>query len=133
LMGKAGHDVVVPTGSFLERQIQAGAIQKLDKSKLPNLVHMWDAITQRTDTYDPGGDYSINYMWGTVGLGYNIQKVSEILGTDKIDSWDILFKPENAAKFADCGIHVLDSPSDMIPIVLNYLGLDPNSHEAEDF
>ncbi|MEO3386443.1 polyamine ABC transporter substrate-binding protein [Mesorhizobium sp. CAU 1741] len=133
LAGGSGYDIVVPTGSFLARQIQAGVFQKLDKEKLPNLANMWDVVTERTDKYDPGGEYSINYMWGTVGIGYNIQKVSEILGTETIDSWDVLFKPENAEKFADCGIYMLDSPTDMIPIVLNYLGLDPNSHEAEDF
>jgi putrescine transport system substrate-binding protein len=133
LAGGSGYDVVVPTGSFLARQIQAGVFQKLQKDKLPNLANMWDVVTERTDKYDPGGEYSINYMWGTVGIGYNVQKVSEILGVEKIDSWDVLFKPENAAKFADCGIYMLDSPSDMISIALKYLGLDPNSHEAEDF
>lgn len=132
LSGGSGYDVVVPTGNFLSRQIQAGVFQKLQKDKLPNLKHMWDFVSQQTDKYDPGGDYSINYMWGTIGLGYNVQKMTEIMGTDKIDSWDVLFKPENAAKFADCGIYMLDSPSDMVPIVLQYLGIDPNSHEAED-
>lgn len=132
LSGGSGYDVVVPTGNFLSRQIQAGVFQKLQKDKLPNLKHMWDFVSQQTDKYDPGGDYSINYMWGTIGLGYNVQKMTEIMGTDKIDSWDVLFKPENAAKFADCGVYMLDSPSDMVPIVLQYLGIDPNSHEAED-
>ncbi len=132
LAGGSGYDVVVPTGSFLARQIEAGVFQKLQKDKLPNLSNMWDVVTTRTDKYDPGGDYSINYMWGTVGIGYNVQKVAEILGTEKIDSWDVLFKPENAQKFASCGIYMLDSPSDMIPIVLNYLGFDPNSHEPDE-
>jgi putrescine transport system substrate-binding protein len=133
LAGGSGYDVVVPTGSFLSRQIQAGVFQKLDKEQLPNISNMWDVVTEQTDKYDPGGEYSINYMWGTVGIGYNVQRVSEILGVESIDSWDVLFDPENAAKFADCGIYMLDSPSDIIPIVLNYLGLDPNSHEADDF
>lgn len=133
LAGGSGYDVVVPTGSFLIRQIEAGVYQKLDKEKMPNLANMWDVISAQTAKYDPGNEYSINYMWGTVGLGYNVQKVSEILGVEEIDSWDVLFKPENAAKFADCGIYMLDSASDMIPIVLNYLGIDPNSHEADDF
>lgn len=132
LAGGSGYDVVVPTGSFLSRQIQAGVFQKLQKDKLPNLSNMWDVVTTRTDKYDPGGEYSINYMWGTVGIGYNVQKVAEILGTEKIDSWDVLFKPENAEKFASCGIYMLDSPSDIIPIVLNYLGFDPNSHEPDE-
>ncbi len=132
LAGGSGYDVVVPTGSFLSRQIQAGVFQKLQKDKLPNLSNMWDVVTTRTDKYDPSGEYSINYMWGTVGIGYNVQKVAEILGTEKIDSWDVLFKPENAEKFASCGIYMLDSPSDIIPIVLNYLGFDPNSHEPDE-
>lgn len=132
LAGGSGYDVVVPTGSFLARQIQAGVFRKLDKSKLPNLANMWDEISQRTEKYDPGNDYSINYMWGTVGIGYNVQKAAEILGTETIDSWDVLFKPENAEKFAACGIYMLDSPSDVIPIVLNYLGLDPNSKDPDE-
>ena len=90
----------MPTANFLARQIQAGVFQKLDKSKLPNLANMWDVVSQRTAKYDPGNEYSINYMWGTVGLGYNTKKVQEALGTDKIDSWDVFFKPEKLAKLA---------------------------------
>ncbi|MGB3388300.1 MAG: polyamine ABC transporter substrate-binding protein [Pseudaminobacter sp.] len=132
LAGGSGYDIVVPTASFLQRQIQAGVYQKLDKSKLPNLENMWDVVTERTQTFDPGNEYSINYMWGTIGIGYNIAKVKEALGTDEIDSWSAVFDPENAAKLKDCGINFLDSPTDMIPVMLAYLGLDPDSHEAED-
>ena len=77
LAGGTGYDVVVPTGTFLARQIQAGVFQKLDKSKLPNLSNMWDVVEKRTANYDPGNDYSINYMWGTTGLGYNEEKILE--------------------------------------------------------
>src|SRR5690606_35466132 len=77
LSGGSGYDVVVPTGSFLARQIQAGVFQKLQKDKLPNLKNMWNVVTERTDKYYPGGDYSINSMWGTVGIGYNVQMVQE--------------------------------------------------------
>ena len=73
LAGSTGYDVVVPSGTFLSRQIQAGVFMKLDKSKLPNLANMWDAIAERTAKYDPGNDYSINYMWGTTGIGYNVE------------------------------------------------------------
>lgn len=132
LAGGSGYDVVVPTGSFMVRQIEAGVFQKLDKDKLPNLANMWDVISAQTAKYDPGNEYSINYMWGTVGLGYNVNRVAEILGDEGIDSWDALFDPEIAAKLAPCGIYVLDSPTDMIPIALNYLGLDPNSKDADD-
>ncbi len=133
LAGGSGYDVVVPTGNFLARQIEAGVFQKLDKSKLPNLANMWDVVSERTVKYDPGNEYSINYMWGTVGIGYNVKKVSEALGIEKIDSWDVFYKPENLQKLADCGVYVLDSPADMIPTTLMYLGIDPESRSPEDF
>ncbi len=133
LAGGSGYDVVVPTASFLARQIQAGVFQKLDKSKLPNLSNMWDVVSKRTEVYDPGNEYSINYMWGTVGLGYNVEKVKAALGVEEIDSWDVVFKPENIAKLKDCGVYFLDSPTDIVPVTLHYLGLDPNSDKAEDF
>ncbi|KQY48839.1 MULTISPECIES: polyamine ABC transporter substrate-binding protein [Rhizobium/Agrobacterium group] len=132
LAGGTGYDVVVPTATFLQRQIAAGVFQKLDKSKLPNLSNMWDEITTRVATYDPGNEYAIDYMWGTTGLGYNVEKVKQILGTDEKPTWDVLFKPELAAKFKDCGIQVLDSPTDVVPSVLLYLGLNPDSHAPED-
>src|SRR6056297_2323045 len=91
LAGGSGYDVVVPTGTFLQRQISAGAFQKLDKSKLPNLDNMWDVIQDRTAKYDPGNEYSINYMWGTTGIGVNVGKVKELLGEDApIDSWELV-------------------------------------------
>lgn len=132
LAGGSGYDVVVPTANFLARQIQAGVFQKLDKSKLPNLSNMWDVVNDRTAKYDPGNEYSINYMWGTVGIGYNVDKVKAALGIDKVDSWDVVFNPENASKLAQCGIYVLDSPTDMLPTVLNYLGLDAGSTSLDD-
>ena len=133
LAGGSGYDVVVPTANFLARQIEAGVFQKLDKSKLPNLANMWDVVSERTAKYDPGNDYSINYMWGTVGLGYNVEKVKAALGIDKIESWDVFYKPENLSKLADCGVYVLDSPSDVFPTTFKYLGMDPESKTAADF
>lgn len=133
LAGKSGYDVVVPTAYFLQRQIAASVFQKLDKSKLPNLANAWPEVTKRLAVYDPGNAFAANYMWGTTGIGYNIKKVQEILGPDaKIESWDIVFKPENLAKFKDCGIHMLDSADDILPAALNYLGLDPNSIKQAD-
>jgi putrescine transport system substrate-binding protein len=133
LAGKSGYDVVVPTGFFLERQIKAGVFQKLDKSKLPNLVNMWPEITQRLAAYDPGNLYAVNYMWGTTGIGYNVAKARQALGADtKIDSWEVVFKPELLAKFKGCGVYLLDSADDILPSALQYVGFDPNSHkEAE--
>jgi putrescine transport system substrate-binding protein len=127
LAGKSGYDVVVPSGFFLERQIKAGVFQKLDKSKLPNLVNLWPEIAQRLAVHDPGNQYAVNYMWGTTGLGYNVKKAREILGTDsQVDSWDMVFKPENLAKFKSCGVYMLDSSDDILPAALQYLGFDPN-------
>ncbi len=133
LAGGTGYDIVVPTGAFLARQIEAGVFQKLDKSKLPNLANMWDVVAERTAKYDPGNEYSINYMWGTVGIGYNVKKVQEALGIEKVDSWDVFFNPEKLAKLADCGVYVLDSPSDILPTTLKYLGMDPETTSADDF
>jgi putrescine transport system substrate-binding protein len=133
LAGKSGYDVVVPTAYFLQRQITAHVFQKLDKSRLPNLANAWPMVTQRLATYDPGNLHAVNYMWGTTGIGYNVKTVEKILGPDaKIDSWDIVFKPENLAKFKDCGVHMLDSADDIFPAALGYLGLDPNSTKQAD-
>jgi putrescine transport system substrate-binding protein len=133
LAGKSGYDVVVPTAYFLERQIKAGVFQKLTKSKLPNLVNGWPLIAERLAAYDPGNQYAVNYMWGTVGIGYNVNKAREILGPDsRIDSWNAVFAPGELAKFKDCGIDMLDSSDDILPAALHYLGRDPNSTDPAD-
>ena len=133
LAGKSGYDVVVPTGYFLQRQITAKVFLKLDKSRLPNLANAWPVVTDQLATYDPGNNYAANFMWGTTGIGYNVKTAQKILGPDaKIDSWDIVFKPENLAKFKDCGIHMLDSADDILPAALGYLGIDPNSTKPAD-
>lgn len=132
LAGGSGYDVVVPSGTFLQRQIQAGAFQKLDASMLPNAKNLWDVIEARTEQYDPENAYSINYMWGTTGIGVNVGKVQEALGEDApIGSLDLIFNPENMAKLAECGVYFLDAPSEMIPAALAYIGEDPNSHDKD--
>jgi putrescine transport system substrate-binding protein len=133
LAGGSGYDIVVPTGTFLQRQIQAGVYQPLDKDKLPNLVNMWPVISERTAKYDPENAYSINYMWGTTGIGYNVGMVRDRLGIDEIDSWDVVFDPENLSKLADCGVMFLDAPDEIFRAALNYLGLEPDSTEAADY
>jgi putrescine transport system substrate-binding protein len=133
LAGKSGYDVVVPTAYFLERQIKGGVFQKLDTSKLKNLVNVWPDIAKRLAVYDPGNEFAVNYMWGTTGIGYNVKAMRERLGPGgRIDSWDIVFKPENLAKFRDCGIHMLDSADDIVPAALHFLGLNPNSNDPKD-
>lgn len=132
LAGGSGYDVVVPTGTFLQRQIAAGAFQPLDKSKLSNIGNLWDVVQARTEAYDPGGDYSINYMWGTTGLGVNVGKVTELLGEDApINSLALVFDPANMEKLAECGVHFLDAPTEMIPAALKYLGENPDAKDEE--
>jgi putrescine transport system substrate-binding protein len=133
LAGKSGYDVVVPTGYFLARQIAAGIFQKLDKSKLPNLLNAWPEIAARLANYDPGNQYAVNYMWGTTGIGYNVKDATEIVGPNAaIDSWDDVFDPQKIARFKNCGIHLLDSSDDIMPAALHYLHLDPNSSDPGD-
>lgn len=133
LAGNSGYDIVVPTGNFLERQVKAGLLLPLDKSKLPNLSNLDPAVMAVAAEHDPDNAHSVPYMTFTIGLGYNVEKVTEALGADvAIDSWDILFKPENAEKLAGCGIALLDSPSEVMGTVLHYIGLDANSESEED-
>ncbi len=132
LTGSTGYDIVVPTAYFLERQIQAGLFMKLDKSKLPNIVNLDPTIMKVVQTADPGNDYAVDYMWGTSGLGYNVDKIAERMPDAPIDSWDMIFKPEIISKFTDCGVTVLDAPTEMVPAALNYLGIDPKSESADD-
>jgi putrescine transport system substrate-binding protein len=133
LAGKSGYDLVVPTAYFLERQVKAGVFQKLDKSKLKNLGNVWPDIAKRLAVYDPGNQYAVNYMWGTTGIGYNVKAMRDRLGpSGTINSWDIVFKPENLAKFKDCGVHMLDSADDIVPAALHFLGLNPNSNDPKD-
>jgi len=130
LAGSTGYDVVVPSGSFLARQIKAGAFQKLDKSKLPNLKNVWAPIAKQVSRYDPGNQYGVNYMWGTTGIGYNVDKVKEILGPDApVNSWSLVFDPKNMKKLAKCGVEFLDAPTELVPAALNYIGEDPDSKD----
>ncbi|MDA9865527.1 polyamine ABC transporter substrate-binding protein [bacterium] len=133
LAGGSGYDIVVPTADFLQRQISAGAFQPLDYAKLPNAGNMWDVVKARTESYDPGGEHAINYMWGTTGIGVNVGKVTEALGEDApIDSLSLVFDPANMEKLADCGVYFLDAPTELIPAALTYLGLDPNSTDPDE-
>ena len=133
LAGKSGYDVVVPTAYFLERQIKAGVFQKLDKTQLPHLGAVWPVIAKHLAAYDPGNQYAVNYMWGTVGIGYNVKMARAILGgTGVIDSWNTIFAPGELAKFKGCGVHMLDSSDDVLPAALHFLGRDPNSTDPGD-
>jgi putrescine transport system substrate-binding protein len=133
LAGKSGYDIVVPSGPFLQRLIATKKVfRPLDKAKLPNLSNMWPEIQQRLAVFDPGNQYAVNYMWGTTGIGINVKKVKERLGDVPLNTWDLVMKPEIAAKLKSCGIYMLDSPEDLFPGILAYLGLNPDSKKVED-
>jgi len=134
LAGDSGYDVVVPTLNFFGRQIQAGVFRPLDKTKIPNWDNLDAEVMARIASQDPGNNYGVPYMMGTTGIGYNVAKLKERFGEDTAiaNSWDLVFKPENIAKMKDCGVTLLDTPADMLPIALHYLGLDPHSSNEAD-
>ena len=129
LAGSTGYDLVVPSNYFLGRQIQAGIFQPLDRSKIPNWDNLDPDLMAKVANYDLGNEHAIIYMWGTTGLAYNVDKVNKRIPDAPTDSWALLFDPANAAKLADCGIMVLDSPTDVLPSALRYIGEDPDSKD----
>jgi putrescine transport system substrate-binding protein len=132
LAGSTGYDVVVPSASFLELQIKAGVFQQLDRAKLTNWGNLDTGILDRVAKHDPGNLHSVNYMWGTTSIGFNVAKVKAIDPAAPVDSWTLLLDPQWSSKFKDCGISVLDAPDEVVGVVLAYLGRDPNSEKAED-
>ncbi|SOD94913.1 polyamine ABC transporter substrate-binding protein [Caenispirillum bisanense] len=132
--GSSGYDVVVPTSPFMARQVQADILMPLDKAKIPNWGKQDPALLEVLTSADPGNAHAAIYLWGTNGLGLNVDKIKAILGPDApLDSYDLLFKPEYASKLAECGIYIFDSAFEVLPVALAYLGLDPNSASAEDY
>ena len=127
LAGSTGYDVVVMAGLSLPQFVKAGVYQKLDRSRLSGWSNLDPAILKIVEGFDPGNEYGVPYMWGSVGITYNLDMVRERLPDANLASLDTLFKPENAAKLADCGISILDSPTDIGFMVLSYLGIDPNT------
>jgi len=132
LTGNSGYDVVVPSAYFLERQVKAGVFRKLDRSQLPNLSNLDPALQARAAQHDPGNDHSVVYMWGTTGIGYDAAKVAAIMPDAPTDSWRLIFDPAILSKFKDCGVSLLDDPTDMVSTALLWLGKDPNSQSEAD-
>ncbi|WP_054343000.1 polyamine ABC transporter substrate-binding protein [Neptunomonas antarctica] len=132
MSGSTGYDLVVPTGSFLERHVKAGIYAEIDRSKLTNYGNIDSVLAEKISRHDADNKHNVPYAWGTIGLGYNEAMVKKRLGDMPLDTLDLIFKPEVAAKLADCGIGLLDSPAEVMSIALNYLGLDPNSEKKSD-
>ena len=134
LTGRAGYDVVVPSGVFLANQIKAGVYQPLKKDQITNLKNLNPVLMKKLEAYDPGNQFAIPYLWGTVGIGYNPDMVKKALGEEApVDSWDLVFKPENMKKLQSCGVAFLDDATEVYAVALNYLGMDPNSKITSDY
>lgn len=133
MAGGTGYDLVHPSAAFLGRQIQAGIYQPLDQSKIPNYKNLDPKIMEVLEAYDPGHKYAVPWFWGTTGIGYNKAEIDKRMPDAPVNSFDIVFKPELAQKFADCGISMLDAPSEILQIALNYLGKDPHTASPEDY
>jgi putrescine transport system substrate-binding protein len=131
--GRSGYDVVVPTASpFFVRQLAANLYLPLDRAKLKNWNNLDPRIMQQLAKYDPGNAHGIPWMWGTVGIGYNVAEIRRRMGNAPVDSLNMIFDPAIVSRFVDCGVMMLDSPTDVMPAALKYLGLDPDSKNPDD-
>ena len=132
LTGRTNFDVVVPSDEYFERELRAGVFRKLNKTALPNSVNLDPDIMRHLAVHDPKNQYAVPYLWATTGIGYNVDKVRERLGSTDFDSWSLALDPKNAAKLQDCGILFVDSATDVLSSVLIYLGKNPNSRDPTD-
>ncbi|GAA0415727.1 spermidine/putrescine ABC transporter substrate-binding protein PotF [Cocleimonas flava] len=132
LTGGAGYDVVFAAGPVVERFVGAKLLQKLDQESLTNKGNLDASLMKVLAGHDPDNAHAIPYMWGTVGIAYNKALIEKRMKDAPLNSLDIIFKPEISAKFADCGIAILDSPGEVLNVALNYLGLDPTSSKKGD-
>lgn len=131
LAGNSGYDVVVHSNQYASRLAPIGIFEKLDFSRLGNLRNLDPETMARLDSYAEVRDYNIPYHWGSTGYAWNVEMVRARLPDHPMDSSDVLFDPDVVSRLADCGVTLLDGPTDMIPMVLAYLGLDPNAVDDE--
>lgn len=132
LSGKTGYDVVMPTASATGRLITAGALRKFDTAKIPNTKDLNPDILHFIATQDPGNAYAVPYVYGTTGIMYNPARIAERMADAPTNSLDMIFKPEIASRFKDCGIAIADSPEGIMSIALRYLGFDPFTTDAAE-
>jgi putrescine transport system substrate-binding protein len=133
--GKSGYDVVVPSSYWAKLQADGGLLRKLDKSKLPNLKNMDPQIQATLAKLDPGNDYMADWLWGYTTVGINVDKVKAALGSLPMpdNAWDLVFKPEYVSKLKSCGVSFLDSPTDVVPAAMHYLGKPAFSRNTSDY
>lgn len=132
LAGNSGYDVVVHSSQFSSRLVPIGIYQRLDYSRLDNFRHLDQDLIGKTDVYELTRGYGVPYHWGTTGYAYNERLVRERLPDHPMDSADVLFDPDVVSKLADCGVSLLDGPTDLFPMVLAYLGREPNAVDEDN-
>ena len=133
LAGSTGYDVVVMAGLLMPQFVQAGVYAPIDRTRLTNWGNLDPNILRIVEGFDPGNSHGVPYTWGSVGFTYNVDMVRERLPDVDLENLDVIFQPENMAKLADCGISLLDSPTDMVPMTLRYLGLDGDTTNVADY
>jgi putrescine transport system substrate-binding protein len=133
--GKTGYDIIVPSSNWAKLQIDGGLLQKLDKSKLPNLRGVDPSVNQQLSKMDPGNDYLVNWLWGFTTVGINVDKVKAALGGAPLPAnvWELVFKPEYISKLKSCGVSFLDSATEVVPAALHYMGKPPFSKSPGDY
>jgi putrescine transport system substrate-binding protein len=133
MAGDSGYDVVSTSTDFFSRQIKAGIYQPLDRNKLPNWKNLDPEVLAVEAEADPGNRYAMPYLRHVNGFAYNVDMIKARMPDAPLDSLDMIFKPQIIARFADCGVSFLDQPEDVLQLALNYLHLDPNSTNPEDY
>ncbi|HZV66020.1 MAG TPA: polyamine ABC transporter substrate-binding protein [Telluria sp.] len=133
--GKSGYDIVVPTAQWARLQMDANLLRKLDKSKLSNLGNLDPAIQAKLAKLDPNNEHLVDWLWGYTTVGINVDKVKAALGTMPMpdNAWELIFNPKYVAKLKSCGVSFLDSPSEVLPAALIYLGKPAYSKNAADY
>ena len=133
--GKTGYDIVVPSAHFAKTQIEGGLYQKLDRAQLPNWSNLDPAVLEQMAKVDPGNQHLVNWLWGYVTVGINAGKVKAALGSTPMPAnpWALIFDPQYAGKLKGCGINILDSASEVLPVAMIYAGKDPYSKNAKDY
>ncbi|MDO8448882.1 MAG: polyamine ABC transporter substrate-binding protein [Rhodoferax sp.] len=133
--GKTGYDIVVPGSHFAKIQIEGGLLQKLDRSKLTNWGNLDKGLLEQLAKLDPGNAYLVDWMWGYVTVGINVNKVKAALGDMPMpeNAWSLLFDPKYVSKLKSCGVSVLDSASEVLPAALHYIGKPAYSRNAADY
>jgi putrescine transport system substrate-binding protein len=131
--GRSGFDIVVPTNEpTFSRLARAGGFRELDRALIPNLRNLDEGLQRQVAPSDPGNRFGALYLWGTIGLGVNAERVRALAPDAPMDSMALLMDPANARRIARCGITMMDSAIDVIPMVLRYLGRNPDSTDADD-